>query len=119
MNAINTAALATVFLVFYALVALQPVRLSVTKRISFAPLDTIAQVVVPRHVDNFYLCITLWYGGEEEDKGCWTLNGNSSPVFTRKWRMWEPGKHYGMAQLWRGKETFYSAIVPLTVVEGE
>lgn len=120
MNAVVACSIGTTFLVLYVFaMALQPVRLSVSKRQSFAPLVTTAQIVVPRHSENRELCVYLYYGGIQEDKGCWDLSADSSPVFNRTWKVWEPGRHFGLAQLSRGRDTYSSNVVEVVVVEGE
>lgn len=121
VNPVLTACLATVFLVFYALASLQPVSLSVDKRQCFEPCRTKAEVRIPRNVENREVCVLLMIGGMPDpiDRGCWDVSGDSSPVFQRSWANLSAGRYFGQARLSRGRDTYFSNTVELTVIGDE
>ncbi len=115
VNPVLIACLLTMYLVFYTLLSLQPVSLSVNKRQGFPPLTVQAEIRIPRHSENREACVTLH--GPIEDQSCWELTIDSSPVFTRKWSGLWGGNYIAQARLLRGRETLFSQAVSITVAE--
>ena len=118
MNPVLTACIATTFLLLSAFVwAMQPVTLSVSVRQCFAPCNAVAEVRVPRVLENRQVCVTL--DGPRYDSGCWPVFTGSSPVFRRQWKGLSGGRYFAQARLQRGQDTFFSQPVELLVLGDE
>ena len=105
----------TAFLLSALLWSLQPISLSVDKRIGFPPLTVTAEIRIPRHAENRAACVSLV--GPVEDQSCWDLSLESSPVFRRTWsRLWE-GRYFAQARLLRGRATYFSTTAAIVVAE--
>lgn len=120
MNAAIASCLAFSYLVLYllAVLALKPITLTVSRRQSFAPMTTTAEIRIPRHAENREACVVL--SGPVEDLSCWELSVDSSPLFHRRWSDLQAGRYIAQARLLRGRDTWFSNTVELYVAgEGE
>lgn len=94
-----------------------PIGLLVAKRLGLEPMDTVAEIRIPRHADNRAACVTL--NGPLPNESCWDLSDGSAPVFTRTWTGLVAGHYRAQARLLRGRDVLFSNAVELTVLGEE
>ena len=108
----------SVLLIFYALLAAllpAPIALHVRVTNRRPPAHAVAEVRIPRHVDNRAGCVRV--EGPKMTEGCWTMAGENEPaLFPRPLIDLPGGEYIAQARLWRAQQTIDSNVVRFTIL---